>query len=294
MEPLPAFVGEAGYLRLVQYILDHGQMRENRTGTKALSIFGASLSFDLKEGFPLLTTKKMATKAIFAELLWFISGKTDANLLNEQGVGIWKGNSSREFLDQRGLSHYRPGDCGPIYGFQWRHSGAKYYSCDSDYSHSGVDQLQGVIDQLKKDPTDRRMLMCSWNPFDLPKMALPPCHLLVQFYLNKDNELEAQMYQRSADMGLGVPFNIASYALLMELIGQQTGFQPRRLTLVFGDCHIYENHIEPLKEQLTRKVSHPPYLLLASSPDSIDDYRLSDFVILDYQPHPPIKMEMAV
>ena len=294
MEPMPSFVGEEGYLKLVDRILTHGVLRSNRTGTPAYSIFGASLSFDLKEGFPLLTTKRMATKSIVHELLWFIGGKTDANILTEQGVPIWKGNSSREFLDQRGLTNYRPGDCGPIYGFQWRHSGAQYVECDTDYTDQGIDQLQGIIDQLKKDPTDRRMVMCSWNPSDLSKMALPPCHILVQFYVDVNKELHATMYQRSADMGLGVPFNIASYALLMHIVGQRTGFLPARLNLVFGDCHIYKDHEGPLRQQLLREVKKPPYLLMASEPKTVEGYRFSDFVFLDYNPDSPISMKMAV
>jgi dihydrofolate reductase/thymidylate synthase len=205
---------EYQYINLIKHILENGISKDDRTGVGTLSIFSHNMTFNLRERFPLLTTKKVYWKAVVEELLWFISGSTNSNILKEKGVNIWDGNSSREFLDSRGLTHYNQGDIGPGYGFQWRHFGATYENMHSDYSGKGVDQLQQVIELIKKDPYSRRIVMTSWNPCDVDSMALPPCHMFCQFYVSKGGYLSCQMYQRSADMGLGVPFNIASYSLL--------------------------------------------------------------------------------
>lgn len=193
----------------------------------------------------------MFWKGVLEELLWFIKGSTNAKELSSKGVRIWDANGSRDFLDNLGFSSRKEGDLGPVYGFQWRHFGADYKDMDSDYSHQGVDQLQKVIDTIKTNPDDRRIILCAWNPKDLPSMALPPCHALCQFYV-VNGELSCQLYQRSADMGLGVPFNIASYALLTYMIAHITGLKPGDFVHTLGDAHIYLNHIEPLKMQAER------------------------------------------
>ncbi|XP_027354787.1 bifunctional dihydrofolate reductase-thymidylate synthase isoform X3 [Abrus precatorius] len=205
------------YLRLVQDIISEGSTRDDRTGTGTLSKFGCQTRFNLRRSFPLLTTKKVFWRGVVEELLWFISGSTSAKALQEKGIHIWDGNASREYLDRIGLTEREEGDLGPVYGFQWRHFGAKYVNMHTDYSGQGFDQLLDVINKIKHNPDDRRIILSAWNPADLKLMALPPCHMFAQFYV-ANGELSCQMYQRSADMGLGVPFNIASYALLTCMI----------------------------------------------------------------------------
>lgn len=208
------------------------------------------MRFNLRDGtFPLLTTKKVFWRGIAEELFWFIQGSTDAKLLQAKNVRIWDGNSTREFLDKAGFPEREEGDLGPVYGFQWRHFGAEYHTCHDDYQGQGVDQLKEIIERIKQNPNDRRIIMCAWNPVDIPKMALPPCHCLVQFYV-ANGELSCQLYQRSADMGLGVPFNIASYALLTHMIAHITGLKTGDFVHTLGDAHVYLNHIEPLTEQV--------------------------------------------
>nr|XP_025742433.1 thymidylate synthase isoform X2 [Callorhinus ursinus] len=213
--------------------------------------------------------------------------------LSSKGVKIWDANGSRDFLDSLGFSNREEGDLGPVYGFQWRHFGAEYKDKDSDYSGQGVDQLQKVIDTIKTNPDDRRIILCGWNPKDLPLMALPPCHALCQFYV-VNGELSCQLYQRSGDMGLGVPFNIASYALLTYMIAHITGLKPGDFIHTLGDAHIYLNHIEPLKMQLQREPRPFPKLRILRKVETIDDFKAEDFQIEGYSPHPTIKMEMAV
>ncbi|RXN00702.1 Thymidylate synthase [Acipenser ruthenus] len=213
--------------------------------------------------------------------------------MSAKGVKIWDANGSREFLDRSGFTSREEGDLGPVYGFQWRHFGAEYKDMNSDYTGQGVDQLQKVIDTIKINPEDRRIIMCAWNPKDLPQMALPPCHALCQFYMC-NGELSCQLYQRSGDMGLGVPFNIASYALLTYMIAHVTGLKPGDFVHSLGDAHIYVNHIEPLKIQLQREPRPFPKLKILRKVDSIDDFKAEDFEIIDYNPHPAIKMQMAV
>ncbi|XP_052870570.1 thymidylate synthase-like, partial [Anopheles cruzii] len=243
---------ELGYLQLIREILAKGCKRDDRTGVGTVALFGSQLRYSLRDGtFPLLTTKKVFFRGIAEELLWFIKGSTNAKELQAKGVRIWDGNSTREFLDSCGFTDREEGDLGPVYGFQWRHFGAKYKTCHDDYSGKGKDQLAEVIDKIKNNPTDRRIIMSSWNPVDISIMALPPCHCLAQFFV-ANGELSCQMYQRSADVGLGVPFNIASYSLLTHMIAHVTGLKTGEFIHTTGDTHIYLNHIDALKEQVQR------------------------------------------
>jgi thymidylate synthase len=238
------------YLDLVRDIIAAGAVRDDHTGTGTVSLFGRSMRFNLRGGvFPLLTTKRVFWRGVAEELLWFISGSTDASALAAKGIGIWDGNGSRAFLDSVGLSHREEGDLGPVYGFQWRHWGAAYGTKHDDYKGQGIDQLAEIIRLLKHDPTSRRIVMSAWNPTDLPAMALPPCHMFAQFYV-AHGEVSCQLYQRSGDVGLGVPFNIASYALLTRLLAQVCGLEAGELVHVLGDAHVYANHVGPLREQL--------------------------------------------
>lgn len=262
-------------------------------GVGTISIFGAQMRFSLRNQFPLLTTKRVFWRGVAEELLWFIQGSTDAKVLQAKNIKIWDGNSTREFLDAHGFHEHEVGDLGPVYGFQWRHFGAEYKSCNDDYTKQGIDQLKDVIQRIKSNPNDRRIIMTAWNPIDIPKMALPPCHCLVQFYV-ADGELSCQLYQRSADMGLGVPFNIASYALLTYMIAHVTNLKPGDFVHTFGDAHVYLNHVEPLKEQLQRTPRPFPQLRFKRQVTDIDDFRFEDFEIVGYDPYPTIKMDMAV
>ena len=243
---------ELQYLNLVKHIIKNGNVREDRTGTGTLSIFGAQLKFSLRDNtFPLLTTKPVFYRGIAEELFWFIRGSTNAKELQDKNVRIWDGNSSRKYLDSIGLTHREVGDLGPVYGFQWRHFGAQYVDMHTDYTGQGIDQLINVIETIKNRPEDRRIIICAWNPADLSKMALPPCHCLVQFYV-ANGELSCQLYQRSADMGLGVPFNIASYALLTVMISHVVNLRPGDFVHTLGDAHVYNNHVNALKIQCKR------------------------------------------
>ncbi|KAL3915599.1 MAG: hypothetical protein SGILL_005570, partial [Bacillariaceae sp.] len=287
------------YLDLIQNILDNGVVRGDRTGTGTKSIFGAQMRFNLRDGqLPLLTTKKTFWRGVAEELLWFISGSTNANELAAKNIHIWDGNGSKEFLESRGLGHREEGDLGPVYGFQWRHFGADYVDMHTDYTGQGVDQLQQCIDKIRNSPEDRRILMSAWNPSALDDMALPPCHLLCQFFVDTTrNELSCQLYQRSADMGLGVPFNIASYALLTHLMAHVTGRKPGELVHTLGDAHVYLNHIEPLKEQLQREPRPFPKLVIDNDPNhdkTIDDFKYEDLDVIGYHPYKAISMKMAV
>jgi len=285
---------ELQYLGLVKRIIETGNKRGDRTGTGTLSLFGAQMRFSLRGGkFPLLTTKKVFYRGIAEELFWFIRGSTSAKELQDKNVRIWVGNSSRQFLDSIGLTEREEGDLGPIYGFQWRHFGADYTNMHADYSGKGVDQLANVIKTIKTKPEDRRMIMCAWNPADLDKMALPPCHCLVQFYV-ANGELSCQLYQRSADMGLGVPFNIASYALLTVMLAHVTDLQPGDFVHTLGDAHVYSNHVEALKTQLERKPKPFPTIKVKRKVERIGDFQFDDFEVSGYEPYPKIAMDMAV
>jgi dihydrofolate reductase/thymidylate synthase len=287
---------EQQYLDLIRSIIDTGVQRGDRTGTGTLSQFGAQMRFSLRDGqLPLLTTKRTFWRGVAEELLWFISGTTNANLLAEKDIHIWDGNGSREFLDSRGLNHREQGDLGPVYGFQWRHFGAKYKDMHTDYTGQGVDQLKDCIHKIIHNPEDRRIIMSAWNPADLDEMALPPCHMFCQFYVDTaKNELSCQMYQRSADMGLGVPFNIASYALLTHMMAQVTGRKPGDFIHTIGDAHVYLNHVEPLKEQLKRTPRPFPKIKINPDKTDIDGFSMEDFQVIGYQPLKAIKMDMAV
>jgi len=285
---------EYQYLNLVRDIIESGKVKDDRTGVGTLSVFGRQLRFNLRNDvFPLLTTKRVFWRGVLEELLWFIRGSTNAKELSDRGVHIWDGNGSREYLDRYGFADREEGDLGPVYGFQWRHSGADYVNMHADYAGQGVDQLQEVIDKIKSSPNDRRLIVCAWNPKDIGKMALPPCHALIQFYVS-DNELSCMMYQRSADMGLGVPFNIASYSLLTRMVAHLTGLQPGEFIHNLGDAHVYRNHVTQLKEQLTRIPRPFPTLTIRRQINSIDDFRADDFELSGYCPHGKIQMDMAV
>lgn len=289
----PAHVhGELQYLRLVRRILESGIHKSDRTGVGTRSLFGHQMRFNLRNSFPLLTTKRVFWRGLSEELFWFIRGATDANELSERGVRIWEGNASREFLDMRGFHDRETGDLGPVYGFQWRHFGAQYSNMHADYAGKGVDQLKQVIDKLKNQPNDRRILMTAWNPAAIDLMALPPCHLLAQFYV-AEGELSCQMYQRSCDMGLGVPFNIASYALLTCLIAKIVGLKVGDFVHVLGDAHVYNNHVEALKVQIEREPRPFPTLKIRAR-DNIEDFCFEDLTLEGYQPHESIAMKMAV
>ncbi|AMB17039.1 thymidylate synthase [Macropodid alphaherpesvirus 1] len=285
--------GEWQYLYQVARILREGYRKGDRTGTGTLSVFGTQARYNLRGEFPLLTTKRVYWKGVVEELLWFVRGATNTKELSSRGVKIWDAHGSRDFLDKRGFPSREEGDLGPVYGFQWRHFGAEYRGSEADYSGQGADQLQYVIDTLKRNPDDRRIVMCAWNPKDLPLMALPPCHTLCQFYV-ANGELSCQLYQRSGDMGLGVPFNIASYALLTYMIAHVVGLVPGELVHTLGDAHIYLNHIERLRIQLQREPRPFPQLKIIRAVTSIDDFRSEDFVLEGYRPHSALKMELAV
>jgi thymidylate synthase len=274
------------------------------------------LKFSLNQNgslvLPLVTTKRVFHRAVIAELLWFIEGNTSSLSLSEAGVKIWDGNGSREFLDSVGLSHRAVGDLGPIYGFQWRHFGAEYVDSRTDYTGQGIDQLAEVVHKLRTNPYDRRIILTAWNPRDLNSMALPPCHMFAQFYVSyprrrtalevgvEDREkpqghLHCQLYQRSCDMGLGVPFNIASYALLTHMIAHVCDLVPGSLTHVMGDAHVYVDHVDALKTQLEREPRQFPELIIAREKGgSIDGWKAEDFVIKGYNPHKTIAMKMSV
>lgn len=286
---------EMQYLDLVREILTKGQVKGDRTGTGTKSVFGRTMRFSLRDGvLPLLTTKRTFWRGVAVELLWFISGRTNAKELSEQGVAIWEGNSSRKYLDSIGLPQREEGDLGPVYGFQWRHFGAEYKTMHDSYEGQGVDQLVELIALIKRDPNSRRLILTAWNPASLGEMALPPCHLMCQFYVSSDGELSCQMYQRSADMGLGVPFNIASYALLTMLVAKCCGLKCGEFVHVIGDCHVYLNHEQALWEQLDNKPRPFPRLNINTDNVDITQFKFEHLELVGYDPHKPIKMDMAV
>ncbi|TCI35638.1 MULTISPECIES: thymidylate synthase [unclassified Exiguobacterium] len=261
------------YHDLCNHILDHGVVKEDRTGTGTTSVFGYQMRFNLQDGFPLITTKKLHTRSIIHELLWFISGDTNVRYLQDNGVRIWN-----EWADE-------DGNLGPVYGAQWR----SFPKPDG----SSVDQLAQVIEQIKTNPDSRRLVVSAWNPGQLEDMALPPCHLLFQFYV-ADGKLSCQLYQRSADTFLGVPFNIASYALLTHMVAHVTGLEVGDFVHTLGDAHIYHNHLEQVKLQLTRDTRPLPKLNILRDVSSIEDFRFEDFELVGYDPHPHIKGAVSV
>lgn len=261
------------YLDLLRLILDTGRPKHDRTGTGTLSLFGHQLRFDLAEGFPLVTTKKLHTKSIIHELLWFLRGETNVRYLNEHGVSIWD-----EWADEAG-------NLGPIYGYQWRSWPVA--------GGGAVDQITEVVQQIKANPDSRRLIVSAWNPADIPKMALAPCHALFQFYV-VDGRLSCQLYQRSADVFLGVPFNIASYALLTMMMAQVTGLGVGEFIHTFGDVHLYNNHLDQARTQLSREPRPLPTLRINPAVDSIFGFRFEDFELSGYTPHPHIPAPVAV
>lgn len=290
---------EYQYIDLIKNIIDNGHWEEGRNG-KTKGIFGSSMRFSLQNGkIPILTTKKTAWKTCLKELLWFIRGDTDNTHLQEENVHIWDGNSSKEFMKSRGLEHYQTGLLGPIYGFQWRHFNADYsiktgkpiYDNDGNV---GIDQLKQIIDALKdpKQRTSRRLIMTAWNPCQLDEMALPPCHILCQFNVHDGNKLSCALYQRSVDTPLGSPFNIASYSFLTHILAKHCGLEAYEFVYFMGNCHIYEEHIEPMKAILDRKPFEFPTLEIKNIKENINDYEVNDFIISNYECHDIIKMKM--
>lgn len=261
------------YLNLLDHILKHGVRKDDRTGTGTISVFGYQMRFDLQEGFPLLTTKKLHLKSIIHELLWFLKGETNIRYLNENGVTIWD-----EWADANG-------ELGPVYGYQWR----SWPTADGRH----IDQISRVVDSLKNNPDSRRHIVSAWNVGEIENMALPPCHVLFQFYV-ANGKLSCQLYQRSADVFLGVPFNIASYALLTMMMAQVCGYEPGEFVHTLGDTHIYLNHIEQVKLQLTREPRKLPRMVINPEVKSIFDFKFTDFKLEDYNPHPHIKGDIAV
>ena len=290
---------EYQYLNLIHDILESGVTEQGRNGITK-SIFGASMVFSLRDGrIPILTTKRTAWKTCFKELLWFIRGDTSNEKLREQGVHIWDGNASREFLDSRGLYNNVEGDLGPVYGHQWRHFNAPYMGCYADYSDKGVDQLEEIIKVLKNpDPnvrTSRRLVLSAWNPCQLDEMALPPCHVLMQFNVLEGNKLSCALYQRSGDVGLGVPFNIASYSALTHIIAKHTGLVAHEFVYHLGNAHIYEEHIEALRGQLKRKPYEFARIDICETQENrekVDNYRIEDIKLVGYKSHETISMKM--
>ncbi len=264
------------YLDFIDHVLKHGEKRSDRTGTGTLSIFGAQVRYDLRQGFPLLTTKKVLFSAVIRELLWFLRGSTNINDGLTQHTPIWDAWADKD------------GELGPIYGYQWRSWGKPWQSRDTGH---GIDQIQNAIDTIKNQPDSRRIIVSAWNVAEIESMALPPCHTMFQFYVNK-GRLDCQLYQRSADLALGVPFNIASYALLTAMIAQECDLTPGYFIHTMGDAHIYQNHIEGLQKQLTREPLAPPRLHIANK--SFWDLQFEDIEIRNYEHHPFIRFQVAV
>lgn len=280
---------EAAYLDLIRYVRDHGTEKGDRTGTGTRSHFGAQLRFDLKDGFPLLTTKKVHMKSITYELFWFLKGDTHVKYLQDNGVRIWNEWSTAEQTARFG----RPeGELGPIYGHQWRNYGATKAE-DGRYNQDGVDQVVEVIEQIKSNPNSRRLIVSGWNPAEATQVALPPCHTLFQFFV-ADGKLSCQLYQRSADLFLGVPFNIASYSLLTHMIAQVCDLEVGEFIWTGGDCHLYQNHIDQVNEQLSREAYELPKLWLNPEIKDIFDFTFDDIRVEGYQSHPAIKAPVAV
>ena len=285
---------EYQYINLIENILDNGFLENTRNG-KTKSIFGASMRFSLANNkIPILTTKKTAWKTCLKELLWFINGDMDNKLLQSQGVHIWDGNTTKDFMISRGLDDYPEGKLGPLYGYQWRHFNAPYDKTTGQNKVEGIDQLQLIIDQLK-DPntrTSRRLVMSAWNPCQLDEMVLPPCHILCQFNVHDGNKLSCSLYQRSCDEFLGIPFNIASYSFLTHLIAKHCDLEPYEFIHFMGNCHIYDDHFEQVRTQIARKPFEFPTLEILSKRTNIDDYKIDDFRINNYKHHDPIKGNM--
>ena len=290
---------EYQYLSLIKKIIKTGVQEIGRNGTTYTRI-GGMMRFSLEDNkMPLMTTKKLAWRVCLKELLWFMNGDTSNELLQQQNVKIWNDNATREFLDSRGLYHLRENDLGPVYGHQWRFWNAPYsreLGCFEDYRGKGIDQLQNIIDDINKTKktgeTSRRMIMTAWNPEQIDEMALPPCHVLSQFHITEGNKLSCTLYQRSADMGLGVPFNIASYSFLTHILAKHCDLEAKEFIHFIGNAHIYDDHIDVLEEQLSNEPYEPPDLIISEKKEKIEHYKFEDFTIENYNYHKPIKMRM--
>ena len=290
---------EYQYLSLIKKIIKNGAQEIGRNGTTYTHI-GGMMRFSLEDNkIPIMTTKKLAWRVCLKELLWFMNGDTNNELLQQQNVKIWNDNATREFLDSRGLYHLRENDLGPVYGHQWRFWNAPYsreFGCLEDYRGKGIDQLQNIIDDINESKitgeTSRRMIMTAWNPEQIDEMALPPCHVLSQFHITEGNKLSCTLYQRSADMGLGVPFNIASYSFLTHILAKHCDLEAKEFIHFIGNAHIYDDHIDVLEEQLLNEPYEPPDLIINEKKEKIEDYKFDDFIIENYNYHKPIKMRM--
>ncbi len=278
------------YLDLLQTVLDTGQKKDDRTGTGTLSLFGYQMRFNLAEGFPLLTTKKLHTRSIFHELLWFLQGDTNVAYLQERNVTIWDEWATAEQTAKFGRQE---GDLGPVYGHQWRNFGATLRP-DGTYERDGVDQMARLVDGLKNNPNSRRHIVTGWNPKEADQVELPPCHTLFQFYVSADKKLSCQLYQRSADIFLGVPFNIASYALLTHMVAQVCGYGVGDFVHTLGDAHLYVNHLDQAREQLTRAPRALPQLKLNPAVKDLFAFTFEDIEVVGYDPWPSIKAPIAV
>lgn len=282
---------EAEYLRVLKRVMDEGAVRPDRTGTGVIGLFGEQMTFDISASVPLLTTKFVPWKSCVKELLWFCRGDTDAKALSAQGVRIWDANTSREFLDARGLTELPEGSIGPGYGWQWRHAGGTYGGDGED----GRDQLGEVLRLLREDPHSRRIFMSSWSANQLDQMALAPCHVSAQFYVDNDRRLSCHMYQRSCDMFLGVPWNVLSYSALTYVLAKKAGLAPHRLIVSMGDVHVYRDHVEQVREQLSRAPFPPPTLAVSDAVRDKDwgDITVDDFEVAGYAHHPAIPAKMS-
>ena len=295
MDRIKANTQESQYLDLIREILDNGSHESTRNG-EVRSIFGHSMRFSLRDGtLPLLTTKRVAWKTCFEELRWFLRGSTNNEELRNSGVHIWDGNATREFLDSRNLTDNVEGDLGPIYGHQWRHFDAPYVNCFTDYEGKGVDQLQNIIRDLRDPSTrsSRRLVMSAWNPKQIDEMALPPCHIMVQFNVRAGRYLSCSLYQRSGDVGLGVPFNIASYSFLTHILAKHCGLEAEEFVYFLGNCHIYEDHANALRVQLEKELLPFPTIEIKDVREKVEEYTIDDIVwTTPYISHGPIKMKM--
>ena len=286
---------EYQYLKLVKNIINHGFREKGRNGN-TISLFGEQMRFSLSNNkIPFMTTKKLAWNSCLKELLWFIKGDTSNESLQKQNVKIWNDNASREFLDSRGLNNLKENDLGPVYGHQWRHYNAKYFDSETDYAGKGVDQLQQLIDGIEESKktgiSSRRLILNAWNPEQLDEMALPPCHVLSQYFVH-DGKLSCSLYQRSGDVGLGVPFNIASYSFLTHLLAKHCDLEANEFIHFIGNAHIYEDHIEALEKQLENIPFDPPTIDILKKYENIEDYTFKDFKINNYKYGEKIIMDM--
>ena len=289
------FQNEEGYLKLLRKILNKGVEKSDRTGIGTLSLFGEQLKFNLEDNtLPILTTKKVFIKAVIHELLWFLRGQTDSKILENEGVNIWKGNTTREFLDNRGLTQYEIGDTGPLYSHQLRHFNAEYTGCSADYSGKGIDQVQNIINEIRENPDSRRLLMTTFNPSAVDKSVLWPCHgIAIQFYVN-DGFLSCMMTQRSVDSACGLPYNITSYSILTHLIANVCGLKPKELIMCLGDVHLYKPHLENVRIQIERIPKQFPKLNIKRNIQFVNDVVFDDFEIVRYEHHGPLNFKMAI